>query len=260
MARFGRTVAVQVVEHVEERIRAPRQKGFRGRFAGRQLRPGPVDELAVEFLNRLGGNRYGAGRHTPMAGGAGSFGMPGLAGGDARMAGGAGSMCGSPVGGAGPLQTAGLAGGAPMAADPMGSLPRTHGGLDRRGHCGMDFGERNLLTGSAFQLNHETRQGGFLSFWSRGAQSQFYGREGDLSLDGRVRTTTLGADYQTGPLVAGLSLAHSRGRGGYSGADAGEVISSVTGLYPWLGYKVTDRITLWGRDRIRQGGAGVDAG
>ena len=55
-----------------------------------------------------------------------------------------------------------------------------------------------------------------------------------------------GADYQTGPLVAGLSLAHSRGRGGYSGAGAGEVISSVTGLYPWLGYKVTDRITLWG--------------
>ena len=56
----------------------------------------------------------------------------------------------------------------------------------------------------------------------------------------------LGADYATGPLVAGLSLSHSRGRGGYSGADVGEVTSSVTGLYPWLGYKVTDRITLWG--------------
>ena len=160
MARFGRTVGVQVVEQVEERIKAPRQAGFRGRFAGRQVGRGLVDELAVEFLNRFGANRYGAGLHTPMAGspagGAASFGMPGLAGGDARMAGGAGSMCGSPGGGAGVLQPAGLAGGAPMAADPMGSLPATHGGLDRRGRCGMDFGGRNLLTGSAFQLNRET--------------------------------------------------------------------------------------------------------
>ena len=56
----------------------------------------------------------------------------------------------------------------------------------------------------------------------------------------------LGADYAKGPLVTGLSLSHSRGLGGYSGVDAGEVTSSVTGLYPWLGYKVTDRITLWG--------------
>ena len=231
MARFGRTVAVQVVEQVEERIKAPRQTGFRGRFAGRQVGRGLVDELAVEFLNRFGANRYGAGLHTPMAG---------------SPAGGAGSMCGSPGGGAGVLQPAGPAGGAPMAADPMGSLPATHGGLDRPGRCGMDFGGRNLLTGSAFQLNRETGRGGILSFWSRGAQSQFYGREGDLALDGRVRTTMLGADYQTGPVVAGLSLAHSRGRGGYSGAGAGEVISSVTGLYPWLGYQVTDRITLWG--------------
>ena len=110
----------------------------------------------------------------------------------------------------------------------------------------MGFGGDSLLTGSSFALNRETGSGGILSFWSRGAQSQFYGREGDLALDGRVRTTMFGADYATGPLVAGLSLANSRGRGGYSGADAGEVTSSVTGLYPWLGYKLSDRITLWG--------------
>ena len=131
MARFGRTVAVQVVEQVEERIKAPRQAGFQGRFAGRQVGRGLVSKLAVEFLNRFGANRYGAGLHTPMAGGgAASLGMPGFAGGEARMAGGAGSMCLSPDGGGGPLQTPGLAGGAPMAADPMGSMPATHGGLD----------------------------------------------------------------------------------------------------------------------------------
>ena len=110
----------------------------------------------------------------------------------------------------------------------------------------MGLGGRNLLTGSAFVMNHETRRGGILSFWSRGAQSRFAGRDGKLSLDGRVRTTMFGADYAKGPLITGLSLSHSRGLGGYSGVSAGEVTSSVTGLYPWMGYKVSDRITLWG--------------
>ena len=34
LARFGRAAAVHVVEHVEERLQAPREPGFRGRFAG----------------------------------------------------------------------------------------------------------------------------------------------------------------------------------------------------------------------------------
>ena len=229
LARFGRTVAVQVVEQVEERIRAPRQKGFRGQFAGRELRRGMVREMGVDFLNRLGGlagaNRYGAGLDTPMAGspagGAAMPGTPGPSGGGLGMA------------AAGPMMGAGAGPG------PDG-VPNGSGRLD------MGFGGGNILTGSGFVLNHETGRGGILSFWSRGEQSQFHGREGDLALDGRVRTSMFGADYATGPLVAGLSLAHSRGRGGYSGVGAGEVTSSVTGLYPWLGYKASDRITLWG--------------
>ena len=28
--------------------------------------------------------------------------------------------------------------------------------------------------------------------------------------------------------------------------DVGQVASSVTGLYPWLGYQATDRLTVWG--------------
>ena len=46
--------------------------------------------------------------------------------------------------------------------------------------------------------------------------------------------------------VAGSGSLGTPGLGGYSGVSAGEVTSSVTGLYPWLGYKVSDRITLWG--------------
>ena len=232
MARFGRTAAVHVVEQVQERIEARREVGFEARFAGRQLRPGMVREMAVEFLNRLapsvGPNRVGAGVHHPMSG--------------------------SPAADPGAFGTAGPAGGAPMGtadvlgggANPMEGMPGTADGQNPHGHYGMGFGGGTMQTGSAFVMNHQTRRGGILSFWSRGAQSQFAGREGDLSLDGRVRTTMFGADYARGSLLTGLSLSHSRGRGGYSGADIGEVTSSVTGLYPWLGYKVTERVTLWG--------------
>ena len=232
MARFGRTAAVHVVEQVQERIEAQREVGIEAQFAGRQLRPGMEREMAVEFLSRLapslGANRVGAGVPHPMSV--------------------------SPVAGSGSLGTPSLGGGAPMGtadellggANPMGSMPGTDGGLNQRGHFGRGLGGGNLLTGSAFVMNHETRRGGILSFWSRGAQSRFAGRDGKLSLDGRVRTTMFGADYAKGPLITGLSLSHSRGLGGYSGVSAGEVTSSVTGLYPWLGYKVSDRITLWG--------------
>ena len=189
-------------------------------------------ELAVEFLNQFapsaGTNRVGAGAH--------------------------GSLAGSPVADASLLGTPGLADGTIVAADPMGGMPGTSDGLNPRGHFGRGFGGGKLQTGSAFVMNRETRRGGILSFWSRGAQSQFAGREGELSLGGRVRTTMFGADYATGPLVAGLSLSHSRGRGGYEGVDIGEVTSSVTGLYPWLGYQATDRISLWGVTGYGKGG------
>ena len=197
LARFGRTAAVHVVEHVEERLAAPREPGFRGRFAGRELRRGMERELALSFLSQLGAS---AGAH-PLGGGVGG-----------------------PLGG---------------AAGPDGGL--TGGGLLQMGLGGGD-----LLTGSAFAMNRETRHGGILSFWSRGAQSHFAGREGALSLGGDVRTTMVGADYAKGPLVAGLSLSHSRGLGEYAGVAGGQVASSVTGLYPWLGYKATERVTVWG--------------
>ena len=71
------------------------------------------------------------------------------------------------------------------------------------------------------------------------------GRDGELSLDGGVRTTMFGADYAKGPLMTGLMLSHRRGLG-YQGADIGQVASSVTGLHPWVGYQLTERVTLWG--------------
>ena len=242
LARFGRAAAVHVVEHVEERLRAPREPGFRGRFAGRELRRGMERDVALNFLRGLGGmvgaTPTGAGAHGSLSGapaaGTAALGMPGSAGGGGRLA----------TGGGGPMGGAMAVGGAPgamgMAAGPM------DGGFNGGGLLRMGLGGGDVLTGSDFALARETRHGGILSFWSRGAQSHFSGREGALSLGGDVRTTMFGADYAKGPLVTGLSLSHSRGLGEYTGVAGGQVASSVTGLYPWLGYKATERVTVWG--------------
>ena len=185
--------------------------------------------MALSFLSRLGGTagaqRAGAGMHDSLSGGAtgaGPLGTPGPGVG-LGMAGQAGPM-GSMTGQAGPMGA---------AVGPLG------GGL--LSGLGGD-----PLTGSAFALNRETGHGGVLSFWSRGAQSHFAGQEGALSLGGDVRTTMFGADYAKGRMVAGLSLGHSRGLGEYNGVTGGRVASAVTGLYPWLGYRTSDRVTVWG--------------
>ena len=230
MARFGRTAAVHVVEHVEERLAAPREVGVEAQVAGRQLRPGMEREMALDFLSQLGSS---AGMHAPGAGSPGArSGSPmGAADGSIGLAAGMGGPAGGGMG---------------LAADPMNGMAGPDGGLFDRGLSSMGLGVGNLLTNSSFALTRETRQGGILSFWSRGARSSFAGREEALSLGGDVRTMMFGADYAKGPLVTGLSLSNSRGLGEYAGVTAGQVASAVTGLYPWLGYKLSDRVSVWG--------------
>ena len=188
LARFGRATALHVMEQVEERLEASRASGFRGRFAGRELRRGMERDLGRNFLSRL--------QSTAVAGARDTTGVQ------------------SDLSGSELLRT-GLGGG-------------------------------DLLMGSGFVLNRETGGGASVSLWSRGMESRFSGRDGELSLDGGVRTTMFGADYAKGPLMAGLMLSHRRGLGGYQGADIGQVASSVTGLHPWVGYQLTERVTLWG--------------
>ena len=230
MARFGRTAAVHVVDHVEERLAAPREVGLEAQVAGRQLRPGMEREMALDFLSQLGSS---AGMHAPGAGSPGArYGSPmGAAVGPIGLAGGLGGPAGGGMG---------------LATNPMNGMAGPDGGLFDHGLSSMGLGGENLLTSSSFALTRETRQGGILSFWSRGARSSFAGREGALSLGGDVRTTMFGADYAKGPLVTGLSLSNSRGLGEYAGVTGGQVASAVTGLYPWLGYKLSDRVSVWG--------------
>ena len=102
-----------------------------------------------------------------------------------------------------------------------------------------------MLQGSGFALNRATSSGGVLSFWSRSASSSFYGQDGPLALNGDVRSTMFGADYSKGRMITGVSLAHSRGFGRYAGVDSGRMTSAVTGLYPWIGFRAHERVTVW---------------
>ena len=108
---------------------------------------------------------------------------------------------------------------------------------------------RDLFTSSAFSLtvgNAEEGSSGFGALWGRGAVSRFDGREGPLSLTGEVATGMVGIDWISRRWRTGLALAMSRGIGGYSaGVNSGEIESKLTGLFPWVGYDVTDRVSVW---------------
>ena len=105
---------------------------------------------------------------------------------------------------------------------------------------------RDLLSGSAFALIGETTSGGTAGFWARGAVTDFDGREGDLSLAGEVVTGLLGADYGYGRWLLGMIASHSRGEGDYQGVSEGRISSTLTGLYPWARYAVSEHLAVWG--------------
>ena len=228
IARFGRTAAVHIVEQVEERVNAPRRPGFDGRVAGREINSNMGREFALDFLRQLGGQ---AGYGTPM---------PGTAGQQTRHPGAGGSGLGGT-----PLNTPGGGMNPAMGGLHSGGMEQMHGDQAGQYGMGMGFQHDSVLSGSEFALNRATSSGGILSFWSRSAQSQFHGRDGVMALNGDVRTTMFGADYSKGRMVTGVSLSHSRGLGNYASVDTGRMTSAVTGLYPWIGYKASDRITVW---------------
>ena len=197
LSRFGRTVAEQVLEAVEERIRAAPQAGVQVTVAGQRIgaAQAPSEEEAREaeaqarledFSTWLRGE---ACRDDPGAGG----------------------DC--------PARTR-----------------------------SREVTPRDLLTGSSFALTTgaEGIGGGLVSLWGRGAVSSFDGREGDLSLSGEVTGALLGADWTRERWTTGLMLSHARGEGSYRGANSGKVSSTVTGLYPYGRYAVSDRVTVWG--------------
>ena len=99
---------------------------------------------------------------------------------------------------------------------------------------------------------------GFASMWGRGAFSRFDGGEGAVSLGGEVVTGMLGGDYVSGRWLAGLAFFHSEGDGTYRmDTAAGEVSSSLSGVYPYLGYKVDRNLLVWAAAGYGAGRLGI---
>ena len=106
---------------------------------------------------------------------------------------------------------------------------------------------REVLTGSTFAFTGGTVETGFAAFWGQGAVTRFDGREGALTLDGEVASTMLGADFSRDALVAGLMVSHSRGEGSYrSPTGSGAVSSTLTALFPYGRYALSERVSVWG--------------
>ena len=218
IARFGRTVAEQVLDAVEERMRAPRQPHAEVSLGGERIGLGPL---------------FGAGRDASAMDGASS------GDGDAE----ARSVRAAEEAEA-EREAADLADWLKGAADTDGQP------LDRT----RTMGQRELLLGSSFSLTAGTENGGFVSMWGRGAVTRFDGREGALALDGEVTSAMLGTDWRYGRWTTGLVLAHSLGEGGYGGgedggvpgAGSGTISAALTGLYPWFSHALSDRLEAWG--------------
>ena len=236
LARFGRTVTDQVLDAVEARLAAPRTPGAQATLAGQ----------ALPSWDGTNGDAKAAA--------------------DPGTGSGASASERAPVGRDREAMTAIRDWMAHAGSDParIGDDPE-----DRersRALTGRDF-----LTGTSFALTGgSVEAGGYAALWGRGAISRFDGREGDLSLDGEVTTGLIGADWASAPgarrWTAGLAVGHARGTGSYregGGCDAnsagtgddgdpgasrcaGEIEATLTGLWPYGGLQLTDRLSAWG--------------
>ena len=257
LARFGRTAAVHVVEHVEERLTAPRDPGFRDRFAGRELRRGMEREAALDLLRQLGGTAgagpLGAGAHGPMSGPP-AFGAPG-AGGDAGMA-----LAAGPAGprrtvrrGAGPMET--LSGRPAGGAGPAGAAGAGPGQLPGRGCCGRPWGRRAHRIGLLAQPRDARRRTLFLEPGCAVVLRQPRRRPGARrrrahhDVRGRLRAGPAHHRPVAVAQRAARKLRRGRGRPGGVGGE---------GLYPSLGYRARTASPL-GRGRVRRRGPAPDA-
>ena len=109
---------------------------------------------------------------------------------------------------------------------------------------GVTQGE--LLSGTSFAVTAETGLNEHVSLWGRGAVTRFDGREGELTLDGKVASAMVGVDWARENWTAGLIVSRSAGDGGYVGHSKGRVEAALTGLYPWGRLALSERVDVWG--------------
>ena len=111
----------------------------------------------------------------------------------------------------------------------------------------------DLIRHGSFHLSTDNARsaGARLSAWGRVAHDGFEADVDGVTLDGDVTSAFFGADAEWDEVLAGVALSRSSGEGDYAlsetlGDDEGSVESTLTGVYPYGRFDVTERIAVWG--------------
>ena len=276
LVRFGRAASDHAVEAIGARFEDD-GGGAHATFAGRRLWGGGAETAGGDAFgadpwagaddafgfgdNGFGGNGFGG---NGFGGNAPGGMNPRMNGG---MGGGFGTNAGMQTGMDGGMGMNPGAGGGPHGG--IGMDAGMSGGIGRGGGLGMNPMNggaapgvpgaggyrpalRDLLIGSSFLLSaHGADEAGAsrrLTAWGRAAATRFDGVADGVSVDGDVATFLVGADAAWNRWLAGISVAHTIGAGGFRGADGadGELDSALTAVHPYLRYRLSDRISAWG--------------
>ena len=252
LVRFGRTASDHAVEAVEERFRDPGGASH-ATFGGRRLWGG--------------GGLFDAPAHGGMPGGpfaCGPFGGAAPPDRGADLGTNAGIDCGTGAGtppgmNAGPngAMGAGMNGGM-SAGTNRGLNGGLNGGMDGAPRGPSAAGGyrprlRDLLLGSSFRLSASGADAAGaprrLTAWGRAAATRFDGVADGVAVDGEVATFLVGADASWNRWLAGITVAHSVGAGGFRGGPgggAGGLDSTLTAVHPYARWQAGERLSAWG--------------
>ena len=112
---------------------------------------------------------------------------------------------------------------------------------------------------SSFRGTAGTSAGGAATVWGQAIRTTFEAEGDGLSLDGRVTSMLLGADWRTARGLAGIALGHSRAIGGYGGRTGNGMSADLTGAYPYVGWNASQRIAFWAAGGYGAGTLEVEA-
>ena len=120
-------------------------------------------------------------------------------------------------------------------------------GSSHRASGGDAMNLREVLANSAFLLSAGSGGGGF-AVWGRGAYTRFDNLGGGLETGGDAVTATLGVDWSCARCVFGVAVSQTRVDATYGagGGESGDLESTITGLYPYFGARLTERLSVWG--------------
>ena len=112
---------------------------------------------------------------------------------------------------------------------------------------------RDLLLGSSFRLSASGADAAGaprrLTAWGRAAATRFDGVADGVAVDGEVATFLVGADASWNRWLAGITVAHSVGAGGFRGGPgggAGGLDSTLTAVHPYARWQASERLSAWG--------------